>query len=242
MIKFKFLTIIFLILEITSLKAQEAMTKDTLLQFKRFHDYGISINATRVNTNYTEFVTDKGKYSFDKNKYLPTFDFGMNYGWYIKYKEAGDFLSVKTGIKCTSRNADLKDSIMNNLRFWTGYIQVPVQFGFRIPLKPNMIKNNRFRSLEINAGFYAAVLSSERLDSKDNVDASWTSSFGNNIRFGSLAEIAFIAYSDNGQGHKFGLRISRDYNSIYKFKNTKNQLYPYFITNGIFYDITFNHK
>jgi len=240
--KIKISTLFILCLGMTSVKGQETITKDPLLQFKKFSEIGIAVNATRVNTNYTEFKTDNGNYSFEKTKYLPTIDACFNYGWLLKDKEENSIMTIKTGLNLISRNADLKDSLMNNLRFSSGYIQIPIQFGFRTPLKYNTVKNNLFRAFEFNAGLYGAIPILEKLDARDNIDASGTSLFGNYVRFGFLGEIVFSALNEKGQGHKFGIRASRDFNSILKIKDTKSDLYPYYYTIGLFYNITNTYK
>ena len=50
--------------------------------------------------------------------------------------------------------------------------QIPIQFGFRSPLKYNTVKNNLYRAFEFNAGVYAAMPTMQKLDSPDNLDAS----------------------------------------------------------------------
>lgn len=53
-----------------------------------------------------------------------------------------------------------------------------------------------------------------------------------------VADIAFTAFNDEGHGHKFGLRFSGDFTSITKFYDTENELYPYYINIGVFYNIS----
>jgi hypothetical protein len=223
-------------------KAQENIPADPLLNFKNFYEIGISANGTRVNTNHTYFSTSNGKYTFRKNHYLPVIDASFNYGWLLKDKENGAIWSLKTGINMLNRNANLTDSSGSRLRLNTGYLQVPVQFGFRAPLKYNTIKNNFYRAFEINAGLYAAAPFTQKLDNPDNVDAGGKMLPVNYLKFGVIGEIVFTALDNKGHGHKFGIRVHNDFTTIAILKETEHQLYPYYYTLGLFYNITNRYK
>jgi hypothetical protein len=222
--------------------AQENLLSDPLLNFKNFYEIGISVNATRVNTNHTAFNTSNGEYNFLKNNYLITSDASFNYGWLFQEKESKLISTLKTGVNILSRNADLTDSTGTNLRLGTVYLQIPVQFGFRSPLKYNTVKNNLYRALECNAGFYTATPIMQKLDHSDNLDARGKSLPTNYFKFGFIGEIVFTALDNKGNGHKFGLRVSTDYTTILKIKDTPNQLYPYHYSIGLFYNILNRYK
>jgi hypothetical protein len=225
-----------------NMKAQENLIIDPLLNFKNFYEIGISANGTRVNTDHTVFNTSKGQYNFKKNNYLQAIDASFNYGWLFKDKEHSGIWTLKTGINLLSRNANLTDSIGKSLRLNTGYIQIPIQFGFRSPLKYNTIKNNLFRAFEFNAGFYAATPVTQKLGSPENIDSRSQTLAANYYKFGFLGEIVFTALDVKGHGHKFGIRVSNDFATIVKTKETPNELYPYYYTIGLFYSITNKYK
>jgi hypothetical protein len=217
--------------------AQENLQTDPLLNYKNFYEIGLSVNGTRVNTNHTVFNTSKGQYNFQKNNYLPTIDASFNYGWLFKDKENNSIWTLKTGINMLSRTANLTDSVGSNLRLYTGYLQIPIQFGFRSPLKYNTVKNNFYRAIEINAGVYAATPITQKLDNPDNLDAGGKTLPTNYFKFGFIGEVVFTALDSKGHGHKFGIKVSNDFPTILKVKETPNELYPYYSTIGIFYNI-----
>jgi hypothetical protein len=225
-----------------NVKAQESLTTDPLLNFKNFYEIGISANGTRVNTNHTVFNTLNGKYSFQKNNYLPTIDASFNYGWLFKDKESSRILTFKTGVNLLSRNANLTDSIGSNLRLTTGYLQIPFQFGYRGPIKYNTVKNNLYRAFEFNAGVYAATPIMQKLDNPDNLNAGGEALPSNYFKFGFIGEVIFTALDSRGHGHKFGVRVSNDFTTIAKIKETPNELYPYYYTIGLFYNISNRYK
>lgn len=220
----------------TSIKGQDTITKDPLLQFKNFYEISIAVNGTRVNTNNTSFTTKNGTYNFEKGNYIPTIDGIINYGWLFKFND-NEIYTLKTGLNFNSRGAKLTDSLGANLMYTEGFIQVPLQLGFRIPKRFNTIKNNLYRAFDFNIGVYGAIPYMEKLDQKNNLDADGISSFGNYCRFGFIGEISYSALNEKGYGYKFGIRASIDFNNIAKFKETKYELYPYYNTIGIFYNI-----
>ncbi len=239
----KVLAIILVVLWTTwQVKAQGNIPADPLLSFKSFYEVGLSVNGTRVNTNHTVFNTSNGQFNFKKNNFLLNIDGSINFGWLFKGKESSEIWTLKTGINILSRNANLTDSHGTNLRLSTGYLQIPVQFGFRSPLKYNTIKNNLFRASEFNAGVYAAAPTVQKLDNPDNLDAGAEALVANYFKFGMIAEIVFTALDNRGHGHKFGIRVSNDFATIAKIKETPNELYPYYYTLGIFYNVVNSYK
>jgi flagellar hook protein FlgE len=236
--------LLILVLSLTAFNviAQENLPTDPLLNFKKFYEIGLSVNGTRVNTNHTEFNTSNGQFKFEKNNYLPNIDGSFNYGWLFKDKENSSVWSLKTGINIVNRNANLTDSVNSNLRLYTGYLQLPILFGFRSPLRYNTVKNNFYRAFEINAGVYAATPLMQKLDNPDNLDASGENLPSNYIKIGIIGEIVFTALDSKGHGHKFGIRASNDFPTILKLKETPNELYPYYYTIGLFYNITNIYK
>jgi hypothetical protein len=231
------ISIIILILWMNWSISQEIKIKDPLSKYKNFNELAISVNGTRVNTNFTTFKTKNGIYNFEKNKYLPSYDILINFGWYLKDNYKSIWI-LKTGINFNGRSANLVDSIGTDLRYYESLIQIPLQFGSRQPLKYNTIKNNLFRAIEYSMGIYAAIPLSERLDLKNNLDGKEINlSFGNYMRFGFIADLYFTALNELGYGHKIGIRMSFDFNSLVKFKATNFELYPYYNTFGIIYNL-----
>lgn len=216
--------------------------QDPLLKFKNYLEIGLSASAVRVNTNYTTFQTPTGTYNFKKNDYVPTLDGSINYGWLFKEKNSSAIWTLKTGVNFISRAANLSDSLGNNLRFSTGYLQIPLQFGFRLPLNYNPMKNNLFRAVDLNFGFYAAIPYFQKLDHPDNIDAKAAKMTGYYLRFGFISEIAFSALDSRGHGHKFGLKSTADLSSFIKFNKTTYELFPVYSSIGIFYNITNQYK
>ncbi|MDD3723640.1 MAG: hypothetical protein PHW92_14355 [Lutibacter sp.] len=235
------LIISFVAIAITSIKGQDTIVKDPLLQFKNFYEFSISVNGTRVNTNHIYFNTNNETYNFDKGNYIPTLDGLINYGWIFKDNKDG-IMTLKTGINLTSRGGNVVNRIGEEMKYQEGFIQIPVIFGIRMAKNFNTVKNNLFRATEYNFGLYTSLPYYEKLDYKNNLDSDGTLSFGNYLRFGGTAEIVFSALNNKGHGHKFGIRASIDFNTIIKFKNTKYELYPYYNTIGLFYNILNIHK
>lgn len=222
---------------LAQLTAQDNVSTDPLLQYRNFYEIGISINGTRVNTDYTQFNTSTGVYNFNKNKYLPAIEATFNYGWLFSEKKGNTIWTIKTGGNLLSRAANLVDSAGHDLRLSTGYLQVPVQFGFHKPLKYNTVRNNLFRAIELNAGVYSATPFIQKLDYSDNLDSDGKALAFNYFRFGLLGEIIISALNQQGYGHKFGIRASYDFPYILKIKETENELYPYYLTIGFFYNL-----
>lgn len=215
------------------------------MNFKNFYEVGISINGTRVNTNYTQFNTSNGSFNFKKNNYIPSTSGSIHYGWLLKLKideETSTLFTIKTGLDIINKNANLLDSIGNDLRLSTSYVQIPMLFGFRMPLEYRTVKNNLFRAIELNAGVYVASPIFQKLDHPDNLDSELKSLEFNYFRFGFLGEIVFTALNNKGQGHKFGIRASNDFTDILKVKKTETELYPYYYTIALFYNILNNYK
>jgi hypothetical protein len=222
--------------------AQENAMTDPILKFKNGYEIGLSANGTRVNTNYTHFETTHGLYDFKKNHYLPGMDATFNYSWLFKSKDESDIWIIKSGVNLVNRSADVTNALGATQRLSTGYLQIPIIFGFRSPLQYNTIKNNLFRAFEIHAGFYAATPIMQKLDDPNNIDAAAQSLNANYLKFGFMGDITFTALDSKGHGHKFGIRVSNDFNSIVKFKDTPNQLYPYYYSLGMFYNITNRYR
>lgn len=153
------------------LKAQENIPLDPILKFKNFYENGIALNLSRTNPYHSAFNTPYGNLTLKSNSSTQTYDFRFNYGWLFKYKEPNEISLkiLKTGINLLSRNAELSDSLDANFSLNTHYIQIPLQFGYRRPLKYNTIKNNLYRAIEYNIGFYAATPIYQSLINIDNL-------------------------------------------------------------------------
>jgi hypothetical protein len=219
-----------------SLSAQTLSFTDPISSFNKYSEFGIAVNATRVNTNYTEFQTEKNQYSFLKNNYLRTVDFTFSRGYILKGKN-NQLYTVKSGLNLLSRKADLIDTIGDRFRLSTYYFEVPIQIGFRTPLKYNTLKNNFYRAIEGNIGLYLATpfFKTQKLDHPDNLDSKFSSFRDNYFRFGFKGEMMLTALNSLGKGHKIGLRYSQDFTTILKQYNTEYELYPFYINVGVFY-------
>lgn len=237
---YKTIVIIGLLLTTIQLVAQEDSSKvvDPLSQFKRFSEIGISIGGTRINTEHATFTTSEDEtFNFKKNRYLPTVDAAFNFGWLVKNKENHLLYDIRTGLNIATRNADLMDEYGNDLRLSTQYLQIPIEIGYRYPLNYNPMKNGFYRAVEIHFGLYAATPYYQKLDAPKNIDAEGKAFGFNYFKFGVMGEIAFTSLNNEGYGHKFGLKFLTDFTTIAKLKNTKNELYPYYFSVGLFYNI-----
>lgn len=211
---------------------------DPLQKFDIFLENSLSLNAARVNTNYTEFNTSDGDFDFRKNDYLLTVDGSFNIGWLFKKSDKHNIWSLKTGVNLYTRRANLSDQDGNDLRLVTNYLTIPVQYGTRYPLKFNTVKNDLFRAIEYNIGGYISSPFYQKLDLKNNIDSAGKYSWFNYLRFGFVSEFIFTAFNQNGNGHKFGIRTSTDLAYLTKIRDTENELYPNYINIGVFYNIT----
>ncbi len=230
-------TIILILILSNIINAQESTKTDPLLNYKHFLEVGLSLDLTRINTNHTMFNNELGKFEFIKNNYLPTFHSSINFGWLIKEKNSNKLWTIKTGLNFTSKNAELMDESNNKLNLSSGYIQIPLQFGLRIPLNNNKEKKKSFKAFELNWGVYASTPFSQRLSSIDNLDSKDDFIIANYIRYGAIGEIVFTNLNNKGQGNKFGIRFSKDFTRISKLKNSTTNLYPYYYSIGVFYNI-----
>lgn len=212
--------------------------QDPLSKFSGFLENTLIFNATRINTNYAEFNTSEGTYSFKKNDFLPTFDARINFGWLFQKNENSSIYSLKTGFNADNRRANLNGPNGEELQLSTLYLGIPVQFGMRNPITFNSSKNNFFRALEYGIGAYISSPVYQKLDHPDNVDASGKTTLFNYLRYGLISEIAFTLFNEKGNGHRFGLRATSDFKSITKIRDTDNDLYPYYINIGVFYNIS----
>lgn len=224
-------------LALGQLIAQEDKAIDPLRNFKTFYELGATIEGTRVNTEYTHFSTSNGDYDFRKNNYLPTLSANINFGWLINDKENNTIWTIKTGINVNDKAANLLDSSGNKLQLTTSYVQVPLMIGFRQPIQYAKNDSHFFHAYEVNFGAYAATPLYQKLDNKNNIDAEGKTLSANYLKFGLIWEIAFSAFDKKGHGHKFGLRVTQEFTKVHKFKKTPSELYPFYTTVGIFYNI-----
>ena len=104
------------------------------------------------------------------------------------------------------------------------------------------MKNNLFRAVDLNFGFYAAIPYMQKLDHPDNVDAKAAKMTGYYLRFGVISEIAFSALDSRGHGHKFGIKTTADLSSFIKFNQTTYELFPVYSSIGLFYNIANQYK
>lgn len=227
------IVVVFLCFSVTS---QDTLT-DPLNNFDLFYENSLSLNATRINTNNTEFNTSSGDFHFKKNNFRPSIDFTVNVGWLLNNENASSIKSIKTGLNFTTRSADLHDQNNNELRLSTNYLMIPVQFGYRYPLRFRTVKNNLFRAIEYNIGMYASSPYYQKLDHPDNIDSPGTFSWFNYLRLGFITEVSFTAINEEGRGHHFGIRVSSEYSGIIKFSETENELYPEYVNIGLFYKL-----
>lgn len=159
-------------------------------------------------------------------------------GGFFKKKKKADIYSLKTGFNFNSQRANLNGSGGEELQLSTYYLSIPLQFGMRNPLSVNTTKNNYFRAFEFSIGAYISSPIYQKLDHPDNLDASGETMGFNYLRYGFISEIAFSALNKEGKGHRFGLRTTTDFTSITKIRDTDNELYPYYINIGVFYNIS----
>lgn len=234
--------ILALILGSLQLKAQQITPTDPLLKFKRFTEVGLVISGSRVNTNYTQFKTPKGVFNFEKNTYLPAIDAHFNYGRLLKNKDGNTIRTFKTGLNLTSRKANLLDSDSTMWRHSTTFLQIPFQYGLRFPQRFNTVKNDLYRSFEINFGFYLSIPMFEKLDHPDNVDSGGDFILLSNLRVGFISELVYTALDSKGHGHKFGIRTGIDFIHINEIIDTPSKLYPVYSTIGVFYNIANRYR
>jgi hypothetical protein len=219
----------------TSGYAQETVTKDPILKYSGLYEVNFSASMVRVNTNHTVFNTDNGTFSFVKNNYLPAFEGGFSYSWLFADSEE-DIWSLKTGVQLMNRNANLTDSLGTGLKLSTGYIQVPIMVGMRMPLQHHRIRDGYFRAIELHVGPYVSTPFYQKLDNRDNIDQEGDLTAFNYLRFGFVSEISYTSLNERGNGHKFGLRVSSDITEMAVLNDTDAQLYPYYYSIGIFYN------
>ncbi len=231
------LAVAVIFLSIASGYAQEAATKDPILKYSRLYEVNFTTSMVRVNTKHTVFNTDNGTFSFVKNNYLPAFEGGFNHSWLFTDSQE-DIWSLKTGIQLMNRNANLTDSLGTGLRLSTGYIQIPVLFGMRMPLQHHRVRDGYFRAIELHVGPYVSTPFFQKLDDENNIDQEGDLTAFNYLRFGFVSEITFTSLNERGNGHKFGIRSSVDFSEMAVFKDTETQLYPYYYSIGIFYNFT----
>lgn len=215
---------------------------DPLSSFKKFYEFGIGFSQTRVNTNFTEFTSNQEAYTFRKNSYASGIEAGFNFGWLIKEKNNVSIWNVKSGLHVQTRSAELSNQDGTALRLSTAYLQVPLIFGFQSPLKNNAIASKHFKAFEFSGGLYAASPLIQKLDKIENIDSPGKRVAFNYVRFGYVGEIAFTAFNNKGEGHKFGIRASSDFTTRISFRETNSPLYPYYINVGLFYMLSNRYK
>ena len=219
-----------------ALQAQDTLTKDPLLKFSKFYEVNLATSLTRVNTNHTVFNTDNGTYTFMKNNYTPALEGGLMFGMVLSDKD-DDVWMIKTGMQFLTRNANLIDTNRNDLQLSTGYLQIPILAGIRLPLQHHKERNGYYRAVDVYVGPYMSAPMFQKLDSKDNVDSEMEAEFFSYLRFGFMSEIMFTSLNQRGNGHKFGIRASSDFTYVHEFKETDTQLYPYYYSIGVFYNL-----
>lgn len=225
--------------------AQDEITSDPLLKYKVFLEEGITINSTKVNSNQSVFNTSSGTNTFNIKDVLPTADINFHIGFIFKNKKNKDISlnTIKTGLCLLNRNAQFTDSSKTNFRFSTSYLQIPIMYGIRRPLRHNTVKNNMYRAVETNFGFYTATPLFQNLINTDNPNNNKTEFTPfNYLRFGFLGEVLFTELNSKGNGHKIGIRATLDTEGMLKIKETPNQLYPSYFSLGLFYSLYNDYK
>ena len=233
----KLYTFLLLIFYSTILIAQDQLTNDPLKEYNSFFENSFTLNMTRVNTNHTSFNVSGETFTFRKNDYLLTPEFRFNLGWLFHKPESKEIYRLRTGFNANIQRANLFDSDGNDLRLTSNYIIFPVDFSIRKPLTFRTVKDDLFRSVTYGLGGYFAAPFYQRLDHPDNIDAPGEIIF-NYLRFGLSAEISLSALNEEGKGHKFGIRTSSDFTNLIIFGDTDNELYPYYINLGVFYNFS----
>jgi hypothetical protein len=215
-----------------------SQTSDPLTKHKKFFELGLHGSLTRVNTNFTDFTTANGEYKFDKNKYIPSFDASFNYGSILSLPKIDGVWLYKIGANLVSKKADVMNvTEAKNYRLSTQYIQIPVQLGFRKPISYASSNSKFYKSIDFSAGLFISLPVSQRLTDKNDIDSKYKTLKSEYLKYGFIGDITFSALDDKGHGHKFGIRVSQEFNRFSKFKDTQYQLYPFYTTIGIFYNI-----
>lgn len=222
----------------TATLAQENTNQDPLLRFKHVSEVGLCLNSTRVNTNYTTFENNGLNYQLTKANYLPTFDGLIHFGWLFHDKDAPQqIFIIKTGVDMVYRAANVNGPTNEALRLNQSFVQIPIQYVFRNPLRYNTMKNNLYRAIEWGAGLYCAISLQESFGDRTNIDTRAESIFGKTIRFGFSGEIALSALNKNGFGHRFGIRATNDFTRFIRKASTASGIYPCYYSIGLFYNI-----
>jgi len=246
--KKNYLTIIFTCL-IFIVNAQDSLhtkqidkniLQDPYLNMQPFNTIDIALSYLNVNSNNIQF----GNYSLKQGEYYPSSSMGM----YIHipnifrmknlFGKGEAMANIKTGFLMDFTSTDLIDNQNKELSFSQISMSIPLIFSYRIPLNHGNEKGNKYyKALSINFGLFIGMPVSNRLYEKNDITPEYGEyEFGDYLRWGYISEFVYSALDKNGYGHRFGLRIITDANSVIKLNNEKFGIYPTYVSTGIFYN------
>lgn len=230
----KSIWLIFIYLNLFSAFAQLNETFDPVLKFKKFNEIGFAISSVSVqmgNTLYNDAQISNVQYSAN---YLD-YEFSYNYGWIVNSTSSQASL-VKIGVYLPFLSCNYEvDEIID--KHSTLFLKIPLQYGFRLPLNRYNSNQEIFRSVEINFGLYGATPLLERLVYEEEFFAVNYGISGAYLRCGFITELYLTTQNNEGNGQKYGLRASIDFNSFNQLYRTKYNIYPLYYSFSFFYNL-----
>lgn len=229
----------FSLLALFSIVFQCAWTQDSitdpLQKYRRIHELGITLLATQV-ISESNLDESAAIYKFDRRiYYVPDLDANFSTGW---IKSSGNAAIIeKIGIWLSSRTVNLPSPVGGDIQYNVGFLSIPVQIGFRLPLNHSNYKNGMYRAIEMVAGVQLSTPLVETLYGYQEFNPVSYGIFGKYIKFGINAEIIFTSLNEFGHGHRYGLRLSTDAKSFFKTGDTHYEIYPVFSSVGLFYNL-----
>jgi hypothetical protein len=229
--------------QIDTLKTEQVNTnliQDPYLNMKSFNTIDMVLSCLNVNSNNVQF----GDYTLKKGEYYPSSSVGM-YIHFPNIFQMNNFFgkgkaiaNIKTGFLMDFISTDLIDSKNNELSFSQTFINIPLVFSYRMPLNHGNEKGNKYyKAFSLNFGVFMGNSIANRLSSKGDRTLKYGDyEFGNYLRWGYIVEYVYSALNKEGYGHRFGLRITVDANSVIKFNKEKHGIYPTYISMGVFYN------
>lgn len=221
------------------------LLQDPYLNMKSFNTIDMALSYLNVNSNNLQF----GEYTLKKGKYYPSSSIGMYvhipdvFRMKNPYGKGKAIANIKTGFLMEFASTDLIDNQNKEFSLSQVSMSIPLIFSYRMPLNHGNEKGNKyFKAVSVNFGLFIGMPIANRLFEKGDITPEYgEDKFGDYLRWGYIAEFVYSALDKNGYGHRFGLRIITDANSVIKFGSEKTGIYPTYMSTGIFYTLVTNH-
>jgi len=228
----KKLTLVIFILLSSISWAQDTLV-DPLSNIKSFSTFEMGLYSHTTNINNVDF----GSYTLPQGIYSPTIHSALFWHRVIMNQNIPEF-KIKTGLLFNSNYTNLTDLQGKSYYFSQSEMALSFLFGSHIPIRYNTVNDKFYKAVDFSIGLYMGTPWFEYfVPEEDKYNKKGEYFNFNYVKFGIIADIELSMINKNGYGHRIGLRTMVDFNSIWKFKNSENGVYPCYTSFGIYYNL-----